>query len=186
MKWYFNRNISRLYVQINLFHFNYFNFKILEREREREREKYSLVITSTFTGWILVKSFPLGPQFPSVAGSGLKLILIEYSFGVTQNSTRLFTPKIKFNYTCGLQLPTYISQTSATDWQAAARRDNMISVTLLLTSLIRSATCQSSCYPIVLTRPGGPHSRTKPHLKLQKCRESKPRPSWLLVRRADP
>ena len=31
--------------------------------------------------------------------------------------------------------------------------------------LIRSATSQSSNYPIVLTRLGGPHSRHNPHLK---------------------
>jgi hypothetical protein len=33
------------------------------------------------------------------------------------------------------------------------------------TSLIRSATCQSSSHPIVLTRLGGPRSRPNPHLK---------------------
>ena len=33
------------------------------------------------------------------------------------------------------------------------------------TSLIRSATSQSGSYPIVLTRLGGPRSRSNPHLK---------------------
>ena len=43
------------------------------------------------------------------------------------------------------------------------------------TSLTRPATSQSSSYPIVLTRLGRPRSRSNPHLKLWKCRESKTR-----------
>ena len=35
----------------------------------------------------------------------------------------------------------------------------------MLTFLIRSASSQSSSYPIVLTRLGGPRSRPSPHLK---------------------
>ena len=44
------------------------------------------------------------------------------------------------------------------------------------TLLIRSATSQSSSYPIVLTRLGGPRSRSNPHLKLWKYTESNPWP----------
>ena len=36
----------------------------------------------------------------------------------------------------------------------------------MLTFLIRSATSQSSGYPIVLKRLGGPHSRPNPHFKI--------------------
>ena len=42
--------------------------------------------------------------------------------------------------------------------------------------LIRSATSQSSSYPIFLVRLGGPLPRPNIHLKLWKCRESTPRP----------
>ena len=64
----------------------------------------------------------------------------------------------------------HTDQLSATDWQMAARRDNVISITLLSsiimsTCLIRSATSQSSSYPIVLTRLGGSRPRQSPHLK---------------------
>ena len=45
-----------------------------------------------------------------------------------------------------------------------------------MTFLIRSSTSQSSSYPIVLTRLGGPRSRSNPYLKLWNCRESIPRP----------
>ena len=44
------------------------------------------------------------------------------------------------------------------------------------TFLNRSATSQSSSYPIVFTRLGGPRSRPNSQLKLQKCRGSNPRP----------
>ena len=50
---------------------------------------------------------------------------------------------------------TPVNLTSATDWQMAVRRDNVISIKLRLimsTLLIRSAIFQSSSYPIVLTR----------------------------------
>ena len=44
------------------------------------------------------------------------------------------------------------------------------------TFLIRSAISQSSSYSIVLTRLGGPRSRTNRNLNLWKCRGSNPRP----------
>ena len=44
------------------------------------------------------------------------------------------------------------------------------------TFLIRSATSQSTSYPIFLARQDGPRFRPNPHLKLWKCRESNPRP----------
>ena len=47
---------------------------------------------------------------------------------------------------------------------------------IMLTFLIRSATSQSSSYPIILTRLGGPCSRLNPHLKLWKCRELNSQP----------
>ena len=49
----------------------------------------------------------------------------------------------------------------------AVQRDNVISITLrvMTTSLIRSATSQSGSYLIVLTRLGEPRSRPNPHLK---------------------
>ena len=43
-------------------------------------------------------------------------------------------------------------------------------VYLMAIFLMRSSTYQSSRYPIVLTRLGGPRSRPKPDLKLWKCR----------------
>ena len=62
----------------------------------------------------------------------------------------------------------------------AVRRDNMISINapsslIMSTFLIRSATSQSSNYPVVLKRLGGPRSRLYPLLKLWMCRESNPR-----------
>ena len=49
-----------------------------------------------------------------------------------------------------------------------AERRDVISITLrsiiISTFLIRSATSQTSSYPIVLTRLGGPRSRPNPHI----------------------
>ena len=47
--------------------------------------------------------------------------------------------------------------------------------------LIRSATSQSSSYPIVLTRLGGPRSRPNPHLKFVEVPGIEPATSWLYV-----
>ena len=57
-----------------------------------------------------------------------------------------------------------VIQTFAIDWQMISQRDNKLSI-LMSTFLIRSATSQSSSYPVVLTRLGGPRSRPNPHLK---------------------
>ena len=51
--------------------------------------------------------------------------------------------------------------------------------------LIRSPTSQSSSYPIVLTRLGGPRSRPNPHLKFVEVLGIEPATSWSIVRHAD-
>ena len=52
------------------------------------------------------------------------------------------------------------------------------------TFLIRYAAFQSSSYPIVIQRLGWPGSRSNPHLKFWKCRESNPT-GWLLDQLGD-
>jgi hypothetical protein len=60
--------------------------------------------------------------------------------------------------------------TSATDYRMTVQRDYEIGITLrrllMSTFLIRSNTCQTSSYPIVLTRLGGPRSRPNQYLNL--------------------
>jgi len=53
------------------------------------------------------------------------------------------------------------------------------------TFLIRSATSQSSSYPIVLTRLAEPLSRPNPHLKFVEVLGIESATSWLVVRHAD-
>ena len=55
----------------------------------------------------------------------------------------------------------------------------------MLTFLTRSATSQSSSYPIVLTRLGKLRPRPNPHLKCVEVPGIEPATSWLLVRHAD-
>ena len=59
--------------------------------------------------------------------------------------------------------------TSTTDWQMAARQDNVACITLCksinVDFLIRSANSQSSSYPIVITRLSEPRFRRNPNLK---------------------
>ena len=81
-------------------------------------------------------------------------------------------------------------KTSATDRQIAARRDNVISITLhqvylMSTFLIRFTASQSSSYPIVLTRLGGPLSRPNPHLKFVEVPGIEPTTPWTVVRHAN-
>ena len=73
-------------------------------------------------------------------------------------------------------------------WLAdAVRRDNLISIKLLMSTYFRSSISQSSSYPIVLTRLDGSFSRPKAHLKLWKCRDltdgwdSRPIYCWPIV-----
>ena len=54
----------------------------------------------------------------------------------------------------------------------------------MLTFLIRFATSQSSSYPIVLTRLGGPRSRPNPHFKICGSAGVEPVTSWSVVRHA--
>ena len=56
----------------------------------------------------------------------------------------------------------------------------------MLTFLIRSATSQSSSYPIVLTRLGGSRSRPTPYLKIVEVPEIETVTSWLVVRHTNP
>ena len=42
--------------------------------------------------------------------------------------------------------------------------------------LIRTASSQLSSYPIILTKLGGPHSRSNPHFKIVKVSGIEPRP----------
>ena len=56
---------------------------------------------------------------------------------------------------------------------------------IMSTFLIRSATFQSSSYPIFLTRLGGPRSRPNPHLRLVEVPGIEPASSWSVVRHAN-
>ena len=47
-------------------------------------------------------------------------------------------------------------------------------VLIMLACIIKSATSQSSSYPIALKRLGGPHLKPNQHLKLFKCQELNP------------
>ena len=49
------------------------------------------------------------------------------------------------------------------------------------TFVIRSSTSQTSSYPIVLTRHGGPRSRPNPHLKFVEVPGIEPATSWSVV-----
>ena len=53
---------------------------------------------------------------------------------------------------------------------------------IMSTFLIRSATSQSSSYPIVLTRLGGPRATPNPHLKFVEVPGIEAATSWSVVR----
>ena len=50
---------------------------------------------------------------------------------------------------------------------------------------MRYATSQSSRYPIVLTRLGGPRSIPNPHFKFMEVQGIEPATSWSVLRYAD-
>ena len=106
---------------------------------------------------------------------------INISHGMRVHQTEINKLKILNKYSgynmvvCGLQLATE-SHRSTRLLQLTGRYQYDEIMWLALRFLTRSATSQSSSYPIILTRLGGPRSGPNPHLKLWECRGSNPRP----------